>query len=82
MLRKRKYGEECDGRGSELGRRPEALLSINEDRDGSVLYPNSRVGPEHESEYEWKQNEGGRRTLGISSILVPLCLFCYVLTIK
>jgi hypothetical protein len=46
-------GDECGGRGGELGRRLEALLSIDENGDGSV--PRARISgwhPEHESEYE------------------------------
>ena len=46
-------GDECGGRGGELGRRLEALLSIDEDGEGNVL--RTRIppwDPEHESEYE------------------------------
>lgn len=46
-------GDECGGRGGELGRRLEALLSIDEDGDGMVHRPqNSAWGSEHEPEYE------------------------------
>jgi len=46
-------GDECGGRGGELGRRLEALLSIDEDGDGIVHRPrNSAWGSEHEPEYE------------------------------
>jgi hypothetical protein len=46
-------GDECGGRGGELGRRLEALLSIDEDGDGTS--PRARIcvwDSEHESEYE------------------------------
>jgi hypothetical protein len=46
-------GDECGGRGGELGRRLEALLSIDENGEGTV--PRSRISTwvsEHESEYE------------------------------
>jgi hypothetical protein len=46
-------GDECGGRGGELGRRLEALLSIDEDGEGTV--PRARISAwdsEHESEYE------------------------------
>ncbi|KAI0264610.1 hypothetical protein BC834DRAFT_826020 [Gloeopeniophorella convolvens] len=46
-------GDECGGRGGELGRRLEALLSIDEDGDGSVPRPRVAVWDSvHESEYE------------------------------
>lgn len=50
-------GDECGGRGGELGRRLEALLSIDEDGDGdgegSVTRTRISVwDSEHESEYE------------------------------
>jgi hypothetical protein len=46
-------GDECGGRGGELGRRLEALLSIDEDGDGNV--PRNRTSAwdsAHESDYE------------------------------
>jgi hypothetical protein len=46
-------GDECGGRGGELGRRLEALLSIDEDGEGSV--PRSHASAwdsPHESDYE------------------------------
>ncbi|KAI0287109.1 hypothetical protein BC826DRAFT_73329 [Russula brevipes] len=46
-------GDECGGRGGELGRRLEALLSIDEDGEGSV--PRTRTSAwdsPHESDYE------------------------------
>ncbi|KAH9049328.1 hypothetical protein EDB84DRAFT_1433717 [Lactarius hengduanensis] len=46
-------GDECGGRGGELGRRLEALLSIDEDGDGTVQRSQiSAWGSGHESEYE------------------------------
>ena len=46
-------GDECGGRGGELGRRLEALLSDDEDGEGNgVPTRNSAWDPEHESEYE------------------------------
>lgn len=46
-------GDECGGRGGELGRRLEALLSIDEDGDGTVQRARiSAWGSGHESEYE------------------------------
>lgn len=47
-------GDECGGRGGELGRRLEALLSIDEDGDGTVNRPRISAwgSEEHESEYE------------------------------
>ena len=46
-------GDECGGRGGELGRRLEALLSIDEDGEEIVVRPTvSAWDPEHESEYE------------------------------
>jgi hypothetical protein len=46
-------GDECGGRGGELGRRLEALLSVDEEGEGNVL--GTRItawDSEHESEYE------------------------------
>jgi hypothetical protein len=48
-------GDECGGRGGELGRRLEALLSIDEDGDGDGIVHRTRItawGSEHEPEYE------------------------------
>ena len=51
-------GDECGGRGGELGRRLEALLSVDEDGDGDGGEDNvvrTRIAAwdsEHESEYE------------------------------
>ncbi|KAH9958011.1 hypothetical protein BC827DRAFT_1156968 [Russula dissimulans] len=48
-------GDECGGRGGELGRRLEALLSIDEDEDEGIVLRRARISAwdsEHESEYE------------------------------
>jgi hypothetical protein len=45
-------GDECGGRGGELGRRLEALLSIDEDGDGTVHRTSGWGGSEHEPEHE------------------------------
>ena len=46
-------GDECGGRGGELGRRLEALLSVDEDGEGNVVQTRiSAWDSEHESEYE------------------------------
>lgn len=46
-------GDECGGRGGELGRRLEALLSVDENGEGDVLQTRiSAWDPEHDSEYE------------------------------
>ncbi|KAI0064979.1 hypothetical protein BV25DRAFT_1799476 [Artomyces pyxidatus] len=44
-------GDECGGRGGELGRRLEALLTINGDGEGSVRRP-AGWDEQHEKEYE------------------------------